>query len=171
MKLCLIVYYSRTGVTAKVATELARRCGADLECIEDMRPRDGAAGYLRSTWEALRKMPAEIAPPRHRPADYPFIVLGTPVWAGQLSSPMRSYILRQREQFRRVAMFCTMAGSDGRNVLTSMAEMCNKLRMADMCLRQDDVLAGRHAEELEDFVSQLAIVQNCERDTLQALEA
>ena len=171
MKLCLIVYYSRTGVTAKVATELARRCGADLERIEDVRPRDGAAGYFRSTWEALRKVPAEIAPPRHRPADYPFIVLGTPVWAGQLSSPMRSYILRQREQFRRVAMFCTMAGSDGRNVLTSMAEMCNKLRMADMCLRKDDVLAGRHAEELEDFVSQLAIVQKCERETLQTLQA
>lgn len=168
MKLCLIVYYSRTGVTAKVATELARRCGADLERIQDRRPRDGAAGYLRSTWEALRKVPADIAPPRHRPADYPFIVLGTPVWAGQMSSPMRSYILRQREQFRRVAMFCTMAGSDGQNVLTSMAEMCNKLRVAGMCLRRDDVLAGREADELEEFANQLVIVQNSERETQEA---
>ena len=168
MNLCLIAYYSCTGVTAKVAAELARRCGADLERIEDLRPRSGATGYLRSTWEAVRKVPAGIAPPQRRPADYPFIVLGTPVWAGQLSSPMRSYILAQREQFRHVAMFCTMGGSDGQDVLTSMAEMCNRLRVAGMCLRRDDVLAGRHTGELDDFADQLTIVQNGERKMSEA---
>lgn len=168
MNLCLIAYYSRTGVTAKVATELARRCGADVERIEDLHPRNGATGYLRSTWEAVLKVPTGIAPSHHRPADYPLIVLGTPVWGGQLSSPMRSYILRQREQFRHVAMFCTMGGSDGQDVLTSMAEMCNRLRVAGMCLRRDDVLAGRHTGELDDFADQLMIVQNGERKMSEA---
>jgi flavodoxin len=168
MKLCLIVYYSRTGVTAKVATELARRCGAELERIEDVRPRGGGVGYLRSTWEALRKVPAEIAPPQHRAADYPFIVLGTPVWAGQMSSPMRSYILQQREQFRRVGMFSTMEAGDGQNVLTSMAEMCNKLRVAGMSLRRADVLSGRHMDELNDFADQLAIGRSSERERSEA---
>ncbi len=164
MNLCLIVYYSRTGVTAKVATALAQACGADLEQIQDLRPRDGATGFLRSAWQAVRKVPADIAPPQRRPANYPFVLLGTPVWAGQMSAPMRSYIMQQREHFRRVGFFCTMGGSGGQNVLTAMAEMCNKLPVASMCLRQDDVLSGRHAQALADFTSELVIVQNEERE-------
>ncbi|HWW69835.1 MAG TPA: flavodoxin [Duganella sp.] len=160
MSLCLIVYYSRTGVTAKAATSLARACGADLEQIHDVHPRGGAGGFLRSAWQALRKSPAEIEPPRYRPADYPFIVLGTPVWAGRMSAPMRSYILQQREHFRRVALFCTMGGRDGQDVLTSMAELCNKLPVASMCLRQRDVLEDRYAQALADFAGELAIVQH-----------
>ncbi|HEX7983439.1 MAG TPA: flavodoxin [Duganella sp.] len=160
MSPCLIVFYSRTGVTAKAATTLARACGADLEQIQDVQPRGGAGGFLRSAWQALRKFPAEITPPLHHPADYPFIVLGTPVWAGRMSAPMRSYILRQREHFRRVAVFCTMGGRDGQDVLTSMAELCNQLPVASMCLRQRDVLEERCAQALADFASELAIVQH-----------
>ena len=164
MKLCLIVYYSRTGVTAKVANALAQACGADIERLQDLRPRDGAAGFLRSAWQGWRKLPGEIAPPQRRPADYPFILLGTPVWAGQMSAPMRAYILRQREHFRRIGLFCT-AGGDGQDALTSMAEMCNKLPIASMCLRQSDVLSGRYQQALADFASELAIVQRDEHDT------
>lgn len=159
MKLCLIVYYSRSGVTAKVARELAALCGAELEEIRDRRPRGGAAGFLRSAWQGLRRLPAEIEKPRHHPADYPCIVLGTPVWAGQMSSPMRAYILQQREHFRRIAVFCTMGGSDGGEVLSSMAALCNKLPMASLGLRQGDVTSERHAAALADFAHELIVVQ------------
>ncbi|MFS2002815.1 flavodoxin family protein [Duganella sp. CT11-25] len=160
MKPCLIVYYSRTGVTAKVAEALAHACGADLERIQEDRPRTGAGGYLRSAWQALRRLPAEIAPPQHHPADYPFIVLGTPVWAGHMSAPMRSYLLLQREHFRRIGLFCTMGGSGGQNVLNDMADMCNKLPVASMCLRQRDVLSGRHAAAVAAFAGELAVLQS-----------
>lgn len=159
MKLCLIVYYSRTGVTAKVANTLAQACGADIERLQDLRPRDGAAGFLRSAWQGWRKLPGEIAPAQRRPADYPFILLGTPVWSGQMSAPMRSYILRQREHFRRIGLFCTAGGDDGQDVLTSMAEMCNKLPIASLCLRQSDVLSDHYQQALADFAGELAIVQ------------
>lgn len=159
MKACLIVYYSRSGVTAQVANALARACGADLEQINDLRPRHGVAGYLRSAWEALRQRPASIQPPRHRPADYPFVVLGTPIWAGHMSAPMRSYIMQQREHFRHVALFCTMGGSGGESVLTAMADLCNKLPAATLCLRQADVLADRHHAALEAFAHQLPAIK------------
>ena len=168
MKPCLIVCYSRTGTTAKVANALALACGADIERLQDLRPRDGATGFLRSAWQGLRKLPGEIAPPQRRPSDYPFILLGTPVWAGQMSAPMRSYILRQREHFRRIGLFCTAGGGDGQDVLTSMAEMCNKLPVASMCLRQCDVLSGHYQQALADFTSDFAIVQRDHHETAQS---
>ncbi|MYN43400.1 flavodoxin [Duganella sp. FT109W] len=162
MKSILIVYYSHTGVTAQVAHALARTCGADLEQITEPQPRQGVAGYLRAVWQALRQQPAPINPPRHHPADYPVVVLGTPVWAGHLSSPMRSYILQQREHFRHVALFCTMGGSGGAGVLTAMADLCNKLPMATLCVRQRDVLAERYAAALTEFVHELPTAEPAE---------
>lgn len=160
MKVCLIVCYSHTGVTARVATALAKRLGADLEMIKDMRPRQGISGYLLSVWEALRQRPAAILPPRHDPAHYPFIVLGTPIWAGHMSAPMRSYIEQQRDRFQRLAVFCTMGGSGGRQVLSAMADLCHRTPVATLCLRQQEVLTGRHQRELADFADQLALVEH-----------
>ncbi|MYN11377.1 flavodoxin family protein [Pseudoduganella aquatica] len=157
MKLCLIVYYSRSGVTAKVASALAQACGADLERIEDLRPRSGAAGYLRSAWEALRGRPAQIAPPRHRPGDYHVVVLGTPVWAGHMSAPIRSYIAQQRGQFRQLGLFCTMGGSGGPGVLAAMAALCGKPAAATLCLRQRDVLNGMDQAALAGFARSLGL--------------
>lgn len=155
MKSCLIVYYSRSGVTAQVAQTLARDCGADLEQINDLRPRHGLSGYLRSVWEALLQRPAPIQPPRLHPADYPFVVLGTPVWAGHMSAPMRSYILQQREHFSHIALFCTMGGSGGQRVLDAVADLCRRPAMATLCLRQSDVLAQRHLAALQAFAGEL----------------
>lgn len=166
MKRYLIVYYSRTGITAQVAGALARACGADLEQIHDTRPRAGFGGYLRSAWEALRQMPGDIVPPQHRPADYPFVVLGTPVWAGQISAPMRSYILQQRGHFRRVGLFCTMGGSGGQRVLDAMADLCNKLPVASLALRQSDVLAGGHITALAGFAKELEQLQRNDEETV-----
>ena len=160
MKTCLVVYYSRSGVTARIAESLAQSCGADLERIQDSHSRLGTAGYLRSAWQAMRGLPGEIAPPSHNPAEYPFIVLGTPVWAGHMSAPMRAYILQKREHFRRVGLFCTMGGSGGQDVLTAMAAMCNKLPVAGLCVRQSDVLSERHVAALADFANQLVTIQH-----------
>jgi flavodoxin len=168
MKLCLIVYYSRSGATAKVASALAQACGADLEQIREIRPRRGITGYLRSAWQALRRSPAEIVSPRHHPADYPFIVLGTPVWGGHISAPMRSYILQQREHFRRIGLFCTMGDSGGQDVLSEMAAMCDKVPVASLCLRQSDVLSGSHATALAGFANQLVTVQHDEQEATPA---
>ncbi|GJJ04337.1 hypothetical protein RugamoR64_48750 [Duganella rhizosphaerae] len=168
MKLVLIVYYSRTEVTAKVATELARACGADLERIQDLRPRAGITGYLRSAWQALRATPAEITPATRNPADYAFVILGTPVWAGRMSAPMRSYILQQRAHFRRIGLFCTMGGSGGQDVLSAMADLCNKLPVASMCLRQKDVLADDYRTALTSFANELAVLQDSELQSAAA---
>jgi hypothetical protein len=44
-----------------------------------------------------------------------------------------------------------------------MADMCNKLPVASLCLRQADVLAGRHAQPLADFANELVAVRDSEQ--------
>ncbi|GAB2874812.1 hypothetical protein GCM10027277_50050 [Pseudoduganella ginsengisoli] len=52
---CLVVYYSRSGVTEKIAQEIASRCGADMDAIREERSRAGPLGFLRSAYECVRR--------------------------------------------------------------------------------------------------------------------
>ena len=50
----LVVHYSRTGTTRKVAESLAAKLLCDSEVIIEERDRSGLLGYLRSLFEARR---------------------------------------------------------------------------------------------------------------------
>ena len=65
----LVIHYSRSGNTQKVAQAIARACGADLEQIRDVKPRHGLWGWIRSGREAMRAIPAEIRPLKRDPAN------------------------------------------------------------------------------------------------------
>lgn len=155
MKSCLIVYYSRTGVTDQAALALARECGADVEVLQPLRPYRNVGGFLRAAWEAARRIPAPIATVQRRPSDYPFVVLGTPVWAGHMSSPMRTYIMQQRQHFHRVSLLCTMGGRGGDKALDEMAALCHKAPIARLCLREQEVRTGHHVERLQALAAEL----------------
>lgn len=159
MDACLIAYYSRSGVTATVARALAEVCNAELEPLRPLPPLASIAsvgGYLRAAWQALLSRPAAIEPPKTSPAAFPLLVLGTPVWVGHMSSPMRQYILQQRQQMHAVALFCAMGGSQGEQVLQAMAQLCGKTPVATLCLREADVRAGRHIDAVREFAGKLA---------------
>lgn len=139
MKTCLVVFYSRTGMTRSVAEAIAHACGCDIEAIREPRSRAGAIGYLRSGYEAMNKSLPEIDPVAKNPADYELIILGTPVWGENISSPMRSYIMQNRNRFQRIAAFCTMADSGGDKVLDHIGILCDKPLAARLALTEKQI--------------------------------
>lgn len=58
----LIVYYSRTGTTKKVAEILSVKLKADLTELVDMQDRSGLSGYIRSGYEAVIKKERPLNP-------------------------------------------------------------------------------------------------------------
>jgi len=51
----LLIYYSRTGFTKKIAELLAAEGESHVEAIKDVKSRRGLFGYMRSAFEALKK--------------------------------------------------------------------------------------------------------------------
>ena len=151
----LVVYFSRTGYTRRVAERIAREIGADLEPIREPKPRTGIFGYWRSARESLRKVVAEILPPTKLARSYRLIVLGTPVWASHLSSPMRAYIAAQGRSFPRVAFFCTQGGSGAQKVLEEMRALCGRSPDATMIVNDRDVDSGAAGRKVEQFLREL----------------
>ena len=149
----LTVYFSRTGVTRKIADEIRARCGGELEPIEDVRGRSGILGYFRSAREALKRITPEIRPAKLNPGNFDLVILGTPVWAGHLSSPMRAYLTAHKDELKHVAFFCTLGGSGAANVLAEMAALCERSPVATLAVTGADIKQGRYAGALEQFAA------------------
>lgn len=153
----LVVCYSRTGHTARLADEIAARCAADVDRIRDQGiDRSGVCGYLRSGWQAATGATPAIQRAARSPARYDLVVIGTPVWNWSLSAPVRSYALRHAGQFRRVAFFCTEGGSGDGRAFAELQRLCGRAPCATLVVRERELDPPRHAQALDRFVAQLA---------------
>jgi flavodoxin len=154
VKKMLVVYYSRSGFTSAVARRLARDCHADLLSIKDLKRRSGALGYLRSSLEAAMHWGSAIRKiSLHR--DYALVVIGTPIWFWNMSSPVRGFIRLHRPALKRVAFFCTYGGSGATKVLGDMEALCGHRAVATLALRDDEIQKDMGGSKLVDFVSRL----------------
>lgn len=155
MKKILVVFYSRTGITRKIAEAIARYGDCDLEAISDGLDRTGMLGYWRCGYEALTKKCPDIVTLIHDPADYAVVVVGTPVWASHMASPIRSFVVGHGGEFKSVAAFCTMGGSGGEAAVNEIGALCGKSLAARMVLTDRQISDGQYREQLEKFAATL----------------
>jgi flavodoxin len=151
----LVVYYSRTGYTRRVAQEIAQRCGADIEAIEEDRSRAGIFGYLRSAREGYKKSLVNVRPADKDPANYDLIILGTPVWAGHVASPVRAYVEAHKRWLTSFAVFCTQGGSGGERVVAEVAALVGREPAAALVLSDAEITHSADTEKLERFAGAL----------------
>ena len=155
MNKILVVFYSRTGFTRRVAEQIAKRLQCDLCELREKRRREGALGYLRSIFEALTRREPELQEPGVDPSRYALVILGTPVWAGRVCSPMRAFLTRHRLGGAEVAVFCTLGGSGAEGVLSALALQAGKTPRAGLALTDSEIDTGATARKLDAFVEAL----------------
>src|SRR5689334_11059434 len=155
MSRTLIVFYSRTGTTRRVAEQLATTLDAHLLALEEARSRKGMFGYLRSAREALRSSLPPLSPLAHDPGSYDLVVLGTPVWAGHVSSPMRSFLRGNSATLQRVAFFCTYGGRGADTAFLDMQHVLGRPPLATCALKAHEVRSGTHDAALAAFATRL----------------
>lgn len=151
----LVVYYSRTGLTAKVAAKLVIALGAEVEAIVDKSDRAGVIGYLRSGREAMQKRLIAIEDPKINPADYDLVIIGTPVWAADMSSPVRAFLTAQKSNLKRVAFFVTQGGSGANRVLGNMADLLGLKSSASLIVLSREIAKDDYQEKLDKFVGEI----------------
>lgn len=121
----LVVYYSRTGNTARVAQDLATRLDADTESIRDTQHGAGWLGYFQAALNAWRQRPAAIDSPQRNAGDYPITLVGTPVWSWQMTPAVRAYLQQARGKFHQVAFFITSGNTDIAKLAPSLEASAN----------------------------------------------
>jgi Flavodoxin len=165
-KKVLVAYYSRTGNTARVACELARMLGADVEVLRDPDLGAGFLATLRASIDALREKPAKLGDLSFDPRKYALTIVGTPVWAGKMSPAVRAYLQRFGSELDHVALFVTSGSTPASKIVLA----------AEPLLRQQpDAFIGFDARNLADqrlFDEKLALFVNAlQRSLLPAAVA
>ena len=151
----LIIYFSRTGTTKKVAESISNSLKCDSEEILDTQNREGALGYIKSGKDATLKKLTIIKNIKKNPKEYDMIIIGTPVWAWTMSTPIRTYISQNKDSFNKVAFFCTMGGSGSEKTFKDMEVLCGKKPLAVLDLKTKDVIKNEYVSKIEEFVGKL----------------
>jgi len=151
----LVVYYSRTGATKKVGEAIASLLDFDKELLLDVKSRKGALGYIRSGREASLKKLAEIKKLKKNPDDYDLIIIGTPIWGWNISSPIRTYVTANKNEFKKVAFFCTQGGSGAERAFREMKKIIGKKAVAVLALKTKDVVNNNHMNKVNEFVNKI----------------
>jgi flavodoxin len=122
----LVVYYSRTNTTKNVAIKIQQELKADLEEIVDKKNRSGTISYLTSAVETVLNRPADIEPIKKNPSDYDLIIIGTPVWASTMATPILTYLIENKDKFKNVSFFCSCGSSGHEKTLNNMEKTVDK---------------------------------------------
>jgi hypothetical protein len=112
-------------------------------------------GYLKSIWEANRKQPANILSTKNDPASFDLVVIGTPVWAWSVSSPIRAYLLANRGRLPDVAFFCTMGGRGAEPTFAQMRDIVGKSPLAAYAVKASDAAPPAGDPRFAAFVQML----------------
>jgi flavodoxin len=142
----LIVYFSRTGTTRKLAESIAHATGADLEELRESKSRLGIIGWIRSSYEGTYRLAADPLPLTHDPEDYDLVFVGSPTWNGALSSPVRGFLKRYGESLKSTALFATCTEKGAESVLDEMAALAAGPPLAKLAIREADV---RHSPAVQ----------------------
>ena len=72
----LIVYYSRTGTTRRIAEEIKNSLKGDIKEIRDVKSRSGIIGWLNAGKDAISKNLTKIENVNLNPSDYKVVIIG-----------------------------------------------------------------------------------------------
>jgi flavodoxin len=155
----LVAYYSWTGNTEKVANLIAETLSADIERINEVKPRGGPFAFPAAVVASLLKRSPPILQPTKSVADYDVVILGCPVWASNMATPMRTYIMRENPRIKQVGLFCTFGGSGGKAALARMAALCGRTSLADLIVDRPALVSGTWCGLTENFARQVQAQQ------------
>ncbi len=153
----LIVYFSRTGRTRRVAEAIQALTGFDLDEIREAKGRGGPIGWLKSGMESTRKMLPRIEALQHDQASYDLVVIGTPIWAANMSSPVRAYITKHGPDIKKAALFCTGDGDKPEKAFAPITELLGKEPIVTMGLIGEEREGETATQRIEAFVVDLSV--------------
>jgi len=111
----LVIYYSLEGDTKLIADAVAKSTGAD---VLEIRPKKEIPKNILKLFfggkQSMMKEKPELLPLDKNPADYDLLFIGTPVWAWNMSAPIRSFLSSAKLAGKKIGLFCCNGGQKGK---------------------------------------------------------
>jgi flavodoxin len=164
-KKILTVYYSDSGHTKKIADEITAALSTALERLSAPGLKPGFLGFVQRGWTAGFGRPVTLDAVRYRPADFDLVIVGSPLWAGHVSGPVRTYLLSNRDAFRQVAFFVSAGGVNTEGVFAEMEKLSGRAPLARLSVSDRHRSSGEDIARIQDFVNEIETWSATERTT------
>jgi hypothetical protein len=148
----LIVMYSRTGTSQRIATSLSRQHRWPLGEVRDAEvPAERHRGVLQCLMDSWRRREPPIHYDGPPPGDFDIVVTISPIWANRMASPMRSFLSENRPHLRQLAVVSVMRGSGARHALAEATRLTNRRPLAHLAVTRRDLANGGADAMLASF--------------------
>jgi flavodoxin len=150
----LIAYYSKTGVTKRLAEKLSSKLDAELEVLIDKKKRTGILGWIFGGRDGMKKIPTEIEKIKHDPSKYDVVLVGGPLWGFNSVAPAsRTYLMQNIDKIRKVAFFMTRGGAKPSTAaLLDLKDVSSGKAVDDtLDLRDSELESDISREQIETF--------------------
>ncbi|MFW9779813.1 MAG: flavodoxin family protein [Candidatus Heimdallarchaeota archaeon] len=149
----LVAYYSRTGNTKTLGIVIGKALSADIDEIIDKKKRVGIVNWIRAGRDAQGKKLTEIQFEKN-PQDYDLIVIGSPIWGGNLTPAVRTYLTMHNLKGKKIGFFIYSAIDRYAKVFHQLKEMTPESEHAGI-FTASRFRRGGYEPELNAFIEKL----------------
>ncbi len=116
MKNTVVIFYSLGNNTKYVADYICDKLKCDRLRIEPKKKlkEEAFSKYFFGGMQAIFRMNPELLEYKIDIDKYDNVIIGSPVWGGNLSSPVRSFLNKEKIRDKNVFLYCCFAGDEGK---------------------------------------------------------
>ena len=153
----LVVTYSYTGISRRLAQLLCEQQQWPLTEIRELRPRSGAWGTWRCILDSVFRRQPPVRLEGAPPEDFDAVVLVAPVWLSRLAGPMRSFVAWNRRSLRNVAVISVQGSSGSSSNVAEITRLIGRAPLLSTVFGSREVEEGQGAARLRAFGNALSI--------------
>ncbi|KPK64556.1 hypothetical protein AMJ83_02315 [candidate division WOR_3 bacterium SM23_42] len=154
----LVIYYSRTGTTKRLARMISHRLNYDCEEIRSIESYKGIFGCIKAARQDVSSTLPSLCPLEHDPAVYENVILGTPVHASRMAAPVRSFLTSNKDKLKNLALFITHQGSECESTARGIEDLVGTKTVAQLCVRASELDTEDLRTMIDDFVDRISNV-------------
>ncbi|WP_162651720.1 hypothetical protein [Lentilitoribacter sp. Alg239-R112] len=152
----LMLYYSRTGTTAKVARTLGLALDAQIAEIKCSHYRSNWLGYLIAGYDSVKGNLPPIEVPDLSWKNYDLVILGAPIWTSYAALPLRSFLSQKPDLPKRVALFLTHGShSPAQKAVDFVSSLLPIPLEGVLDLPQSQITKDQFSDQIDGFVEKL----------------
>jgi flavodoxin len=121
----IILYYSRSGKTEKLAKKIAAALGSDILKVEVEKPYGNFfSTIIRAIREKSKGIIAAVSTQVPALDSYDTVLIGYPVWASDIPSFFSDFVQKCSLKGKRVIPFATNGGTNIESTMETLKKIC-----------------------------------------------
>lgn len=152
----IVVYYSKTGNNRKIGEVLKEKLNFASEEIIDKKRREGIFGFIISGYDALFKRLTQIENLKQDIENFEHIIIGTPVWAGNITPATRTFLVNYKNKIKNYSVFSvSVFGEKNIKILDDFENIVGFKPKVFMFIKDDDLKNNQFEDKINKFIENI----------------